>query len=728
MSRCLKYDLGLYFYFFIILIILSCNTPQSPYQGWKFYGGTPDNIHYSSLTQIDTGNVSQLKPAWVYHSKDLDKSATQIQVNPIIINNILYGVSPKLKLFALDAKTGEQKWSFDPLDTNAIKINKGKNISINACRGVTYYEGGAEDKKLFYTVGSFLYCIDAIKGIKVTTFGNGGTLDLHNDLGRDVAQLYVTSTTPGIIFQDMIILGTRVAEEAAAAPGHIRAYDVHTGKLRWIFHTIPYPGEPGYETWDDPNAYLHIGGANAWSGLSLDRRKGILFAPIGSASYDFYGGKRLGQDLYANCVLALEARTGKRIWHYQTVHHDVWDRDPPTPPVVVNIKKDGNIVDAVVQVTKSGFIFLLDEDNGKPVYPVEERATPPETELEGEKLFPTQPYPLVFAPFARQTFNEQDLNKLIPDSSYQELKERFKKYKTGNMYNAPSKEGTIIFPGFDGGAEWGGPSFDPATGYLYVNANEMPWILTMVAVDKRRSMKVKTTNGMMGKNLYLSNCMGCHGAQGQGSGNYPGIIDANKKYNYRQLLDLLNSGRRMMPAFNQLSKNEKMAIASFILSDKVLQEEQYIHEEKKSDPYFELPYTSTGYNKFLTREGYPAVMPPWGTLTAINLNNGKVVWKVTLGDYAEFKAKGMHTGTENYGGSVVTAGGVLFIAATKDGKLRAFNKRTGQLLWETDLPSPGFATPSIYQVNGKEFIVVACGGGKLGTKSGDAYIAFALND
>jgi quinoprotein glucose dehydrogenase len=576
-------------------------------------------------------------------------------------------------------------------------------------------------------VGSFLYCIDALTGDPVGSFGEGGKIDLHNDLGRDTKDLYIAGTTPGIIYKDMIIVGVRVAEEAAAAPGHIRAYDVHSGKLRWIFHTIPYPGEEGYESWEDKEAYKHIGGANSWSGFSLDEGGGVLFAPVGSASYDFYGGKRLGNGLFADCMLALDANTGKRIWHFQTVHHDIWDRDPPTPPVPVTIKKDGQAIDAVVQTTKTGFIFLLDRKTGRPLYPVEERPVPDTGALPGEKLSPTQPYSTGLPSFARQSLREAGLNRLAPDSSYQEIKKRLAGYRTGGLFIPPSKEGTVIFPGFDGAAEWGGPAFDPETGLLYVNANEMPWVLTMIDAVAPPKANSSITTGQAGKALYAANCMVCHGPGRKGGGNFPSLTGVDKKYTGDQLITLISSGRRMMPAFKRLSQGEKEALAAFILEQKVLQKKPFAGTPKApEDPYYRLPYSATGYNKFLTREGYPAVAPPWGTLTAIDLNRGTIAWRDTLGDYPEFKARGIHTGTENYGGPVVTAGGLLFIAATSDAKIRAFNKRTGQLLWEAGLPAAGFATPSVYEAGGRQYIVIACGGGKLHKKSGDSYMAFAL--
>ena len=426
---------------------------------------------------------------------------------------------------------------------------------MNVCRGVTYYANHKGNARIFFGASSYLYCIDALNGKPVPGFGNNGKIDLHEGLRREVKNLFIAATTPGIIYNDLIIVGTRVAEEAAAAPGHIRAFNVHTGEQRWLFRTIPAPGEEGYETWDDKNAYRNIGGANVWAGFSLDEKKGILFAPTGSASYDFYGGKRTGQNLYANCILALDAGTGKKIWHYQTVHHDVWDRDLPTAPVLVTITKDGKQIEAIAQPTKSGFIFLLDRVTGKPVYPIEEIPVPVDTELRGEKLSPTQPWPSFPKPFVRQSLTETDLNTIIPDSSYQEIKRRLASYKTGFMFNPPSKQGTIIFPGYDGGAEWGGPAFDPGSGIIYINANEMPWILTMKEITQ--SSATNETNLQAGQRLYTQTCMSCHGPTMQGSGNNPTLVDSHKKYSEEQFIQLVTSGRRMMPGFNQLSETEK---------------------------------------------------------------------------------------------------------------------------------------------------------------------------
>jgi len=713
----------------VVIVAASCKAPvKESYKNWEVYGGTKDAMHYSSLTEVDTNNVSQLLVAWTYHTGDADTAShSQIQCNPIVIDGILYALTPKMKMFAVDAATGKQIWVFDPKTYIAVDTNEQKRLSMqftNTGRGVTYWTDGKDDKRVFYTAGPYLICINAVTGNAVNTFGNNGRIDLHDGLGRDVKDRYITSNTPGVIYKDLLILGTRVAEDATAAPGHLRAYNVVTGKQEWIFHTIPQPGEFGYDSYEDKNAWQHLGSANNWAGMSVDEQRGIVFVPTGSVAADFYGGKRLGDDLFANCVLALDAATGKRIWHFQTVHHDVWDRDLPAIPVLATITKDGKKIDAVVQTTKSGFIFLFDRKTGKPIYPVEEKPVPTQSELLGEKLSSTQPFTTLPKPFVRQVLNEDDLNNLIPASSYNDIKKRLASYKNGNMFNPPSKEGTVIFPGFDGGAEWGGPAFDPSTGILYVNASEMPWILTMI--DVKNDKINNETYLQAGQRLYMQRCVSCHGPERKGGGNYPSLIDVNKKYNAAAFNQLVSNGRKMMPAFNTLSDEEKNAIASFILDMKNIQNKKFIPSPETKDPYLQLPYTNTGYNKFLTKEGYPAVKPPWGTLAAINLNTTQVVWKDTLGDYPELKARGIHSGTENYGGPVVTAGGLVFIAATSDSKIRAFNKRTGQLLWEADLPASGFATPAVYNVSGKQYLVIACGGGKLKTKSGDAYVAFAL--
>ena len=711
----------------LLLLLISCNnSEESQYASWPAYGGSPEMIRYSSLTQIDTNNVSTLAVAWSYSTKDVDTAKhSQMQCNPIVVDGVLFGVSPQMKLFALDAATGLQKWIFDPNNTTGFDSSHFPINSMINIRGVSYWTDGKNDRRIFFTAGANTFAIDANTGKPIRTFGYKGFIDLHEGLGRDVTDLLVSNTSPGMIYNDLIILGTRVDEDAPAAPGHIRAFDVRTGRQQWIFHTIPQPGEFGYDTWEDSTNYKKVGAANVWSGFSLDKKRGILFAPTGSAAYDFYGGKRKGSNLFANCLIALDAATGKRLWHFQFIHHDLWDKDLPTPPALITITKDGKKIDAVAQPTKNGMIYVFERSTGKPVFDIEEIAVDSVSDLPGEKVWPTQPIPAKPAPFVRQTLSADDINPYLPDSSKAIIKKTLSGLRYGSMFTPPGKKPSLIFPGFDGGAEWGGPAFDPQTGIIYINANEMPWVMTML--EQKPSIPGKESNLMAGQRLFAQHCMTCHGHDRKGTGNNPSLIEVGKKYIAPDFISLLNSGRRMMPSFARLDDNEKNAIASFILEQKKEQKNIFINTPKKVDSAFIMPYKMEGYNKFLSPEGYPAISPPWGSLSAIDLNTGEFVWKIPFGEYEALKAKGIApTGTENYGGPVVTAGGVVFIAATRDSKIRAFNKFNGKLLWEYVLPVPGFATPCIYELNGKQFLVIACGGGKLGTKSSDQYIAFSL--
>lgn len=686
----------------------SCNKNNtSPYASWKVKGGTPDANQYSALKEINKENVSKLKVIWNYRTADADTvgNRTQIQCNPIIIDGVLYATSATLKAFAVDAATGKEIWKFDPGE---------KNSGLGVNRGVTYWEDG-DDKRILYSLGEYLYALDARTGKKIESFGTSGRTSLKEGLGERAANLMVIANTPGVIYKDLIIIGSRVHEGPIAAPGYIRAFNVKTGKLAWVFNTIPKPGQFGYDTWP-ADAYEKVGGVNSWAGMSVDHTRGLVFAGTGSASYDFYGGNRLGQNLFANCVLALDANTGQRKWHYQTVHHDIWDRDLPAPPALVTVNHEGKKIDAVAQVTKSGFVFLLDRDSGEPLFPVEERPFPP-SDLEGEQAWATQPIPTKPPPFTRQGFTADMINKVTPESE-NFVRERISKFKTGSQFIPPSLEGTIFYPGLDGGAEWGGPSFDPETGILYVNANEMPWIIQMVDV------RVKE-NAWAGISLYRNNCATCHGIDRLGDGHvYPAINKLGEKYKKEDVKKLISTGKGMMPAFTYLSDKDRDAIARYVLDleERTAEEKQGIFERTQ-----DIPYSNTGYIRFLTPEGYPAIEPPWGTLNAIDLNKGEILWQVPLGEFEELKKKGMApTGAENYGGGVSTAGGLIFIAASRDERMRAFDKDTGKLLWEYKLPAAGYATPAVYEVNGKQYVVIACGGGKSNTKSGDSYIAFGL--
>lgn len=732
--------------FLAVLFIAACGGAHDNYRSWEVYGGNEENIKYSALDEINVNNVGQLEVAWEYASGEASETnSTDMKTNPIIVDGILYGLNPQLKLFALDAASGEELWVFDPGEIPLQGANIGRGpfaASTKISRGMAFYDGGKDDRRILYSPGGghTLHCVDAATGKIISSFGNNGMIDLHDGLDVENAHdLHISNTSPGIIFEDLIIVGSRLSESAESLPGHIRAFDVHTGERRWIFHTIPHPGEPGYETWDNPEAYKYAGGANVWGGFSLDKQRGIVYAGTGSATPDFYGAYRGGDNLFANCILALDARTGKLRWHYQTVRHDLWDWDLASHPILANVKKDGVDIDVVVQITKHGYIFVLDRETGEPIYPIDEVPVP-QSSLIGEKSAATQPVPTFYKPFVRQVLTESDLfREGLPDSSYQQIVQKFRSLKTDNMFNPPSLQGTLQNPGWNGGAEWGGPSYDPNTGIMYVNANESPWIMQMVKVENELEKPgwdfgaLYQTNKEVGMLLYRQQCSSCHGMDmGGGETNpslatYPSLL--NLPYDEESFKGLIATGRNTMPPFSHLSEEQRTAIASYVLNLESRQKERYVRSEKEAVPeYFESPYRVTG-GKFLTPEGYPAVAPPWGHLSAIDLNSGELLWKVPLGDYPELKAQGIHAGSENFGGSVVTAGGLVFIAATRDEKFRAFHKETGELLWEADLPAAGIATPAVYSVNNRQYVVIACGGGgKQRTRSGDRYIAFALPD
>jgi quinoprotein glucose dehydrogenase len=687
-----------------VLLRTQSGTAANHANEWQTYGGNPENTHFSALGQINRNNVQQLQVAWTYDTGDAF-DGSQIQCNPLIVNGVLYATSPKLRVFALDAATGNLRWSFDP---NATEKAPGRFLN----RGVTYWDGNGEPR-IYFGFRHWLYALDAKTGQPVKSFGVEGRIDMREGLGRPAKDLSVGLTTPGIVYKDLLIVGSLVSETLPAAPGDIRAYDLRTGKLRWTFHTIPHPGEFGYDTWPK-DAWQSIGGANDWSGMALDEKRGLVFAPTGSATFDFYGANRHGDNLFANTLLCLDAATGKRKWHFQTVRHDLWDRDLPSAPALITIKRNGRAIDAVAQITKAGHIFVFERETGKPLFPIENRKVPT-VGVDGEKVAETQPVPLSPPPVARQIMSEADLTTRTPQAHATVL-ERFRKLKSTGQFEPPSKEGTIVLPGFDGGPGWGGAAFDPATGLFYVNSSEVPCILRLVERPKAKAQA-------SGKDLYERNCASCHGSDLAGSPpEFPSLIGIEKKYNAAQLRTLIQTGVGRMPGFASLGNPAIQSLTQFLRTGEA---GDAVHTVSQT---MDLKYTIEGYTRFLDPDGYPAIKPPWGTLNAVNLNTGKIAWQIPLGEHPELSAHGVqNTGSWNYGGPIVTAGDVVFIGATNyDKKFRAFDKASGKLLWESVLPAAGNATPSTYQVNGRQFIVIAAGGGKRGAPSGGSYVAFAL--
>jgi quinoprotein glucose dehydrogenase len=625
----------------LCVIALACLLPLAgPAAGqtaqmvdWPGVGNDPGCMRYSALDQINRETVKRLRPAWTFHTGELDGlQGKTIECTPIVIEEVMYITTGHLRVLALDAATGRVLWQFDPLKEYPREHPLASNGVNRGCAYWSDREAGGERRIIHGTADGRLFSLDARTGKLDPKFGAGGVRDLRAELDPKVARLSYGPTSAPALSGDTIVIGVSCGEgPGIAAPGDIRAFDVRTGKEVWRFRTVPGPGEFGHDTWGG-ESWRDRGGANAWGGISVDAERGLVFAGLGSAAFDFYGGDRPGANLFANCTVALDARTGQRVWHYQTLHHDLWDHDLPVYPNLVRVTHNGQPVDAVAQVTKTGYVFLFDRATGRPLFDVEERPVPA-SDIPGEEAAKTQPVPIKPPPFSAQYLDETNVTD-IGAANRAAVLDRLRTIRSGPAFNPPSRQGTVVIPGYHGGANWSGASFDPATGWLYVNSNNVPNILTLV------------------------------------------------------------------PA--KTSGPPRSRYGSF---------------------------DHAGYEQFLDHEGYPAIKPPWGVLTAIDLNAGVLAWQVPLGEYAALTARGIpRTGTETFGGSIVTAGGLVFIAGTKDERIHAFDKQTGELLWEHALPAGGYATPATYQVAGRQYIVIAAGGaGKLGTRAGHTFVAFRLD-
>ena len=593
---------------------------------WRSVGGDRGGTRYSTLDQINRETVRSLQVAWTYHTGDADAAkASNIECTPVVVDGVMYVTtcSPKIKVAALDAATGHELWKYDPF-ANAPKDAVIASGGVN--RGVAYWSNDGKSRILLGTADGRLISLDARTGTLDPAFGSGGVVDLRTGIERDIKRLPYGMTSAPAIYKELAILGFANGEGTGpGAPGDVRAFDVRTGKEVWRFRTVPRPGEFGHDTWTG-DGWKERGGCNAWSGANVDEKNGLVFVGTGSPAFDFFGGDRKGDTLFGNCTIALDARTGKRVWHYQTVRHDLFDYDNPTPPVMVTVRQNGKLREAVAQVNKTGVCWLFDRKTGEPLFPVDERSVPT-SEIPGEHSSATQRLPLKPPAFSKQSFGPEDVTDLTPESRAYVLN-RLKTMRYGAIFTPTGFEDTVRVPGFLGGANWSGASFDPTTGLLYVNSNNIP----------------------------------------------------------------------------REHRLEKMPAGS---------------------PY---PYRNTGYGRFVDQNGYPGIKPPWGNLTAIDLGKGEFAWQKVLGEYPELIAKGIPpTGTENLGGTIVTAGGLVFIGGTKDEKFRAFDKTTGKILWETTLPAGGYATPCTYSVKGRQYVAIAAaGGGKQATKVGDTYVAFAL--
>ena len=694
--------------FFVAVSLIP--SQSAPNVDWPVVNGAPGGPHYSPLKQINSSNVNQLQIAWTYDTSDAPGT---LETNPIEVDGVVYGYTPAQKIFAVDAATGKEIWKFD-----SGGPGRGNN------RGLSYWHDGS-DKRIFAGIREYVYSLDARTGKPDPKWGDNGRIDFRADLRDGPKGTSGALGAAPVIYHDLVIFAGRTSQVLPASPAPVRAYDARTGKLRWQFNTIPHPGEYGYDTWPK-DAWTYTAGGVNWMGMTLDEKRGIVYVPTSNTVNNNIGRDRLGDNLFANSLLALDANTGKRIWHFQTVQHDVWDRDVVSPPTLITVKRDGKDIDAVEIATKSGYVWLFDRMNGTPLFPVE-RKTYPASKIPGEKLSETQPFPTKPSPFARQLLTADMLTQRTPEAHAAALA-RFNKMISAGQFVPPSVGiDTVLFPGFDGGAEWGGAAYDPETALLYINANEMAWTYGLAETPKPGQV-------VSGKDIYGADCAGCHGDNRAGSPPaVPSLVDVGKRVNAAQLRSTILNGLGRMPGFPALPSEQIAAIISYVRDG--VESTVPVPADAKPVPW-DTQYRFTGFNKFLDIDGYPAVAPPWGTFSAINMNTGEYAWKVNLGEYPELAAKGIKdTGSENYGGPVVTAGDLVFIAATLyDNKFRAFDKKTGKLVWETTMPHAGDGTPCIYQLNGREYIVLATSNERPSPtqrnagppKPGASYVAFAL--
>jgi quinoprotein glucose dehydrogenase len=725
---------------------------QRPYREWRDYSGGPDGSRFVDLSQITKDNVSRLEVAWSYpHGLNT--------FNPIFSRGVVYTRGRTNALVALDATTGKEIWVHDQLGGMAL-------------RGINYWESrDGRERRLIFTINDYLQEIDALTGKTIRSFGTNGVVDLRDGLGRDPATIgRVQSGTPGKIWQNLILLGSAPGEAYFSAPGDLRAYDVITGKLVWQFHTVPRPGEFGYETWPK-DAYKYIGGTNTWGELTVDDERGIAYFPTGSATFDYYGGDRPGANLFANCLIALDARTGKRLWHFQNVHHDLWDLDNTSAPMLTTIRQNGRSIDVVAMAGKTGYLYVFNRVTGEPIWPIEERPVPTKTNVPGEQVWPTQPFPTNPPPFGRLTFGVKDINPhILTPQQREEYTQRVAKARNEGEFTPIGFDEVVHMPGNHGGSNYGSTSSNPRDGSVYVINFNVPALMRLLKPGEK-----PTPGGAFasvpGMPVYQANCAACHGQTFQGSGSVPSLIGSTSRLTPAEIRGIITNGRAQMPPFHQLSAADVDALLSLMaLADSFMgggggrgaapPADLPAGILVESGPAAQRPAPLAGAGgggggvmgsgpypegvkapERLIMDGYglhpDAISPPYTTLTAYDLNRGAIKWQIGLGDDPRLIAQGVRgTGAAMLtvkGSTIVTANGLLFVNAA-DQKVHVYDSGTGKQIHEMPLGATTTGSPSMYEHNGRQYLLVtASGGGRGGPVPNGTYptgptglVAYAL--